>query len=334
MRDVVKQTTLWLLIVIVVAMSSMVYAACSPVPVGHAEHATKLRSVMNTKRHVDAGQASEARQPWNAVRSWAYWLDNPDLQQLGASNVDLLVIDYSANGSAARVFTRKQIDQLRQTNPQRRVVAYLSIGQAESYRGYWQKSWRPGSPDWLGAEDPHWKGNYWVRYWDPAWQGVIYPYLDAIIAAGFDGIYLDRIDAYEENYAAGHEDDMVRFVADLALYAHAHSPLGEDFGIIVQNAEELAADHPDYVHLVTGIAREEVYIRATNLPTSPATRTRVEGYLDLFQQGSHGRLVLTVDYATKADLICEALQRARTRGYVPYATQASLDRLPDSPDCS
>jgi len=269
----------------------------------------------------------EPRRPWNTVQSWAYWLDGPDLKQLSASNFDLLVIDYSADGSAAKAFNAAQIASLQRTNTQRRVVAYLNIGQAETYRSYWNKSWHPDSVSWLVAPDPDWEGDSWVRYWDCGWQQIIYRYLDAIIDAGFDGVYLDRIDAYQEDYAAGHEDAMARFVTDLASYARRHAPLGEDFGIIVQNAEELAASHQDYVHLVTGIGREEVYVRATNIPTSPGERASAERYLDVFRRESRGRLVLTVDYATKVELICEAYQRARERGYIPYVTQVGLDRL-------
>jgi len=40
-----------------------------------------------------------------------------------------------------------------------------------------------------------------VKYWNQEWQGIIYKnydsYLDKITAAGFDGVYLDIIDAFE-----------------------------------------------------------------------------------------------------------------------------------------
>lgn len=269
--------------------------------------------------------------PWRKVQSWAYWLDHPDLAQLGASRFDLLVIDPSADGSAARAFTARQIDLLRRAAPQRRVVAYLSIGQAESYRGYWQRAWRPGSPDWLGAQDPAWPGNYWVKYWQPAWQELIFQSLAAIVAAGFDGVYLDRVDAYQEGYAAGHEADMVQFVADLARYARARASLGEDFGVIVQNAEELVGDDADYGRFVTGIAREEVYVEATDSPTSQTARVEAQRYLDLFYR--RGGLVLTVDYASQLELVCSAYRLSRARGYVPYVTDVRLDRLPRDPPC-
>ncbi len=329
MPSTIRRVIIGLLGVAVVALSGLTYAACAPGIAGSSTGALNARRTMGVTKAVESERADGL--PWNEVRSWAYWLDNPDVRQLGASRFDLLVIDSSADGSAAHAFTADQIETLRRTVPRRRVVAYLSIGQAESYRGYWQRGWRPGSPGWLGAQDPAWHGNYWVRYWQPAWQEVIYRSLDAMIAAGFDGVYLDRVDAYQEEYAAGHEQDMVQFVAQLARYARARSPLGEDFGIIAQNAEELAGDHPDYVRLVTGIAREEVYLRATDIPTSRAARAQAERYLDLFLHG--GKLVLTVDYASRPELICSAYRLARAKGYIPYVTDVGLDRLPSDPGC-
>ncbi|ETR68546.1 MAG: hypothetical protein OMM_10412 [Candidatus Magnetoglobus multicellularis str. Araruama] len=60
-----------------------------------------------------------------------------------------------------------------------------------------EKNWKPGNPSFLDKENENWTGNYKVKYWDKSWWEVaIRPYLNRIIAAGFDGIYLDIIDAY------------------------------------------------------------------------------------------------------------------------------------------
>lgn len=81
------------------------------------------------------------------------------------------------------------------------VIAYMSIGEAENYRFYWKQDWKTGSPSWLREENPEWPGNYAVRYWHPDWKKIIYgnsdAYLDRILAAGFDGVYLDKIDVFE-----------------------------------------------------------------------------------------------------------------------------------------
>jgi cysteinyl-tRNA synthetase len=85
------------------------------------------------------------------------------------------------------------------------VVSYLSIGEAETYRDYWDADWdadgdgRPdaGAPAWLGDSNPAWPDNYKVRYWMPGWQRIVLQRVDALIDAGFDGAYLDIIDAWE-----------------------------------------------------------------------------------------------------------------------------------------
>ncbi|HTK12083.1 MAG TPA: MJ1477/TM1410 family putative glycoside hydrolase [Ktedonobacteraceae bacterium] len=315
--------------ILIIVLMMMSITACTTTPSEEPEKGTGMVLPPNPSTNT-AG-----RRPWNDIHNWVYWLDTPNLQQIAATNFELAVIDYSANNT---VFSAQQITALRQATCQRRVVAYLSIGEAESYRPYWQAGWQTGNPSWLGTPDVNWAKNYWVNYWDPAWQQTIYHYLDAIIAAGFDGIYLDRVDAYQEHYAAGHENDMVNFVTNIAQYARTHSPLGDDFGIIVQNAEGLAVNHPDYVHLVTGIGREEVYVKAMNKPTSDAARARTEQRLDLFRQGSRGQLVLTVDYTDQADLVSEAYEQSQAKGYVPYATTVNLNHIQTNadyePDCN
>lgn len=83
----------------------------------------------------------------------------------------------------------------------RLIICYMSIGEAENYRFYWQSEWKNTPPIWLDKENPAWKGNYKVRYWIPEWKSVIMgnseAYLDRILAAEFDGVYLDIIDAFD-----------------------------------------------------------------------------------------------------------------------------------------
>ena len=84
------------------------------------------------------------------------------------------------------------------------MLAYLSIGEAQTYRYYWKWYWGwvfgVLSPRWLGSENPEWRGNYGVRYWHEGWQKIILggenSYLERIVKAGFDGVYLDGVDEY------------------------------------------------------------------------------------------------------------------------------------------
>ncbi|MGC4039768.1 MAG: endo alpha-1,4 polygalactosaminidase [Flavobacterium sp.] len=118
-----------------------------------------------------------------------------------ATNYDALIMDLYFNDGTA--FTASEIAQLKNkaNGGKRIVISYMSIGEAEDYRSYWNPSWNSNKPSWLDAENPDWPGNYKVKYWNAEWQSIIYgnddSYLKKILNAGFDGIYLDIIDAFE-----------------------------------------------------------------------------------------------------------------------------------------
>lgn len=116
------------------------------------------------------------------------------------TNYDVLIIDAFYNEN---LYTDQDMARLRQkkNGGTRMVISYMSIGEAEEYRYYWEDSWRIGNPDWLFSENPNWPGNYKVKYWDESWQAIIYgdenSYLQKIIDSGFDGVYLDIIDGFQ-----------------------------------------------------------------------------------------------------------------------------------------
>lgn len=117
-----------------------------------------------------------------------------------ATNYDVVIMDLYLN---TEVFTAAELAQLKHkaNGGTRMLVCYMSVGEAEDYRYYWDASWSANPPAWLAAENPDWPGNYKVQYWNTEWQGIIYQnrdsYLNKIINAGFDGVYLDIIDAFE-----------------------------------------------------------------------------------------------------------------------------------------
>lgn len=118
------------------------------------------------------------------------------IEAICATNYDLVIMDLFLNEEE---FSADEIEQLRNkaNGGKRMVIAYMSIGEAEDYRYYWQAEWKRGNPSWLDKENPKWKGNYKVKYWNAEWQEIIFDYLSRITNAGFDGVYLDIIDAFE-----------------------------------------------------------------------------------------------------------------------------------------
>lgn len=280
---------------------------------------------------------------WRQVNDFLYQLQNLNLTAAGNSKFDLIIMDYSRDGSEAARHTRAQISALKNSpGGPKKILAYMSIGEAENYRWYWKNAWdanhdgQPdaGAPKWLGPSNPDWWGNYKVKYWVAGWQAIIFgsssAYLNKIIKAGFDGVYLDIIDAYEYWGPGGEsglnrasaEQDMINFVKALANYARVTKGI-PGFGIFPQNGEALSS-HPDYVQMVTGIGREDTWYDG-NTAQPPAETSAVVADLNVFKAA--GKLVLCTDYVTQAAKIDTFYAKAQAKGFVPYATVRDLNRL-------
>lgn len=258
-----------------------------------------------------------------AVTSWTYQLQNyPNrLSDIGHSGFQMAVVDYSLNGTASGEWTANEVTAAKSN---KLLIAYLSVGEAEEYRYYWQSTWRPGSPSWLVQENPDWEGNYVVRYWDATWQSIILGYLDRIIAQGFDGAYLDIIDGYYSfPTRATAKADMINWVCKINSYAKAKNPA---FKIITQNASELIWEKSGALAAcIDGTSQEETWFRATDRRTTATSRKwQIQDYNEYKRLG---KAVFTVDYARQSANIKEAYDNSRIRGYVPYVTGVNLDTL-------
>ena len=264
---------------------------------------------------------------WLTVDDFLYQLQRARPDRIGETAYDLVVVSIGAAGGS-----REVIETLKHSPGGAKIVlCYMSIGQAEDYRFYWRPEWREKPPAWLDTSDPQWAGDYWVRYWEPDWQAIIYgspdSYLDRIMDLGFDGVYLDRVDAYEYYEVQGREtaaQEMVDFVTGLAEYAREREP---GFGVFPQNAEELGVDFPNYMETVNGIGVEDLYYGypRDHEPSPPDWTAQRESILD--QWVAAGKLVLTIDYTRVREQIDDAYARAQARGYVPFVTVRSLGQL-------
>jgi len=271
-----------------------------------------------------------------------YWLANIDLDQVQKSPFKYVIIDYSADGSEAKEFSREKIENLRNSLPEKRVVlSYLSIGEAEDYRFYWNKSWKPapspphwqGNPSFLGPENQRWKGNYIVDYRDPQWRKIIYSYLDRIMDRGFDGIYMDRIDSYITLQQAPYNiknarDEMEKFVKDISRYTRSKRP---GFKIFVQNAEELARNpdgsiNREYLDAIEGIGKESTFYYATHRRSESNIQETVK-HLQIFED--NGKMVFTIDYPNMyhSNEVKWIYSQARRFGFIEYCGTPELNKM-------
>ena len=288
------------------------------------------------QQSADQAKVLERRARLGAARSWGYQLRIRNLEPLAASTADVLVIDhgYAAKHRGKTMFDVAEVEALKTKADGRRrlVLAYLSIGEAEQYRFYWQAAWcqRANAPGWMGAVNPNWPGNYPVRFWDPGWQRLILDpvegYLAKIQAQGFDGIYLDRTDVYGEwGQENGHaEADMIRFLTAIADAARAKDPR---FLVVMQNAEELLR-HARVRNILDGMAKEDLLygLKFTEAPNSAAdVRSAVE---DLQRAKADKIPVFAVEYLADRAKIAAARKRLLGLGFVPTFAPRLLGSLP------
>lgn len=331
------------------ATLSVSEASRVPPPAGTAPLAGKRKTIIVPKPHVAASPSPApstrssgpaAATPSGPITSWGYQLQNLDIDNAAHSPFDALVIDTTLDGSDDTALTATDLARLKRKSDgtRRHVFAYLSIGEAESYRSYWDKQWKRSKPPWLLGENPDWKENYAVCFWDPGWQGIMCgspeARLDRVIAAGFDGVYLDKCDVFDDlkrRYkaeAASRSDiqgDMVAFIASMSSYAKARNP---SFKVIMQNAEDLL-ERDDLRAVLDGIAKEEL-VYGADTPGKLNKADDFESSRDMLNlMRADGKLVLVVEYLDDRTKIEHAAQTVDPLGFVLYIApkNRNLDRL-------
>jgi len=302
------------------------------------------------------GFATGAPGQLSTVNDWLYVLQpgtlGAGLPEIGATSFDAVVIDYSSDGGPSGEFTAQEIATLKATG--KVVLAYLSIGEAESYRWYWNPIWNdepapdPDAPSWLGPFNPSFPDNFKVRYWETGWENLLFgttsgpskSSLDRILDQGFDGIYLDIIDAFDfwpatsppERTRAQARIEMMDLVHDLATYARVTRGFPgflvfpQNGGDIIRNdGGTLDAAGQAYLAAIDGIGVEDLFYDEFS-PQSPASVQFRTGVLDQYRMA--GNLVVAVDYVWDASdpgsganvtRYNDFHTLARGEGYVAYA---------------
>ena len=269
-----------------------------------------------------------------SVKTWAYQLKDVSqdkIDKVAASPFDMVIIDSSMfpNGKEIRL-TREQIESMKKKpdGSRRLVVAYFSAGECEDFRYYWKPEWNKKHPSWVSKVDKQWKGDYVVQYWQPEWQRIVFgtpeSLIDRIIDAGFDGISIDRVDAY---YYFGDTEQrrqqMIDLVRKMTTYVRSKKP---DAVILAQNAEELI-DHNDYLESIDAIVKEDLIfgISHTEKRNPEGDITHSTKLLDTAKKA--GKHIFVVEYLAKKENIATARAFMNEHKFVLYVGQRDLYEL-------
>lgn len=300
----------------------------------------------------------------SSVRFFAYQIQG--LTEPGAidslcnSVYDMVVLEPTRTERGATDFnTAGMVAQVKASQgtalPNKIVLAYIDIGEAEEWRTYWQSWWVPptetsrGMPDFLIAPDPDgWSGCYPVAYWDPRWQEIVVDgdssLLKMAIADGFDGVYMDWVEAYyflsavADSEGVRSDSAMISFISHIRNVARSINP---NFLVVPQNAAWLPVEREEdsiYYQYIDAIGQECLSFRgeadvpwgdpnAGDIPTPSSERTELTNVLQEYR--ARGKPVFIIDYAQIPANINSAYDYAYSQGFIPFVTQTPLDRLPN-----
>ena len=291
---------------------------------------------------------SVSKKSLNEISAWCYQLQGQNgaplkIEELEKLSCDLLVTDYSATGSEKDEWKKSDVKRLQKSG--KTVLSYLSIGEAEDVRFYFKSL----DKKLIHSENQDWQGNFKVYFWEREWQEIIFKYLDRIINQGFDGVYLDIIDAYfyfglKENGGLGLRreaaQDMIEFVDKIARHAR-FTRNKKDFLIFVQNAsaitesESFPLDAKEnslllkqlqdrYFNSINAIGVEDVFFRGKEKNNNPYNPDPfVLKYLEEFKQ--RGILVFSLEYIQSDVLVDQYFKVAGKKGFIPLAVERSLN---------
>jgi len=71
------------------------------------------------------------------------------------------------------------------------LLAYINAGYAEEWRPYWESMVEAG----IVHGETEYEGEHLVEYWSPEWRDMILSTALDYLADGYDGVYLDNMDA-------------------------------------------------------------------------------------------------------------------------------------------
>lgn len=297
-------------------------------------------------------QASEVARP----RNFAYVLQAENLaptrsaavECLTACGRDWIILDTSFSSEEGGAWSKAEIMQIRAGQTGRKLLAYLSIGEAEDYRAYWKREWdadRNGKPDakapaWLREENPDWKGNYRVCYWQEAWQKIALHQVQQAMQQGFDGVYLDLVDAFEtfeydprtkdwsdhrRNPESGktYREDMITWVKRIQACARLEHPGAL---VIPQNGAQLLED-TDFLAAIDAIGVEDLFTDGNKIQ-KPKSSGYTLGFLRKAIAGE--KPVLLIEYATKREAKQHASSAAGQNKLILLLTDRHLKTLGES----
>jgi len=222
-------------------------------------------------------------------QDWILFTNGSDINQLLSIKSNIVVSDYSADGTEKTEFSYSDISQLKSTG--KKVFAYVNLGIAENWRFYWKNL----NKSIILSPLEGWKGEYYVKYWYREWYDVMRNYLNRVKKSGFDGVMFDWTNVYKhetlQKITGKSEKDL-----KIAMFELINT-LTRDFNnfqFALVNGEEILNDYPILVNRVKYVVVESLFFDRLKPNTlSDAFQQRIKILTNVQKMGV---TVLSVEY--------------------------------------
>ncbi len=213
--------------------------------------------------------------------------------------------------------------------PGQRVLAYLSLGEVHESRDYFQAL--AANRGALLGRNPHWPGAWRVNPEHTVWRDMLVERLvGSFLAMGYDGLFLDTLDAAEELERSKALPGARQAMIDLVALIHARYPQAR---IVANGGLALV---PAIVPCLSAFAVESIVTdydferKAYRWRQASEARSRVAEFQAL--QHQYGLPVLVLEYRPAGDRVgrVRATTAMRAAGFVPFVSGIDLDQLPGS----
>lgn len=253
--------------------------------------------------------------------TWVCQFQNFSPKLILKTTFDIVSVDYSYDGSADKVLNQKDVEKMKEGA--KIVLAYINVGYAEDWRFYWDDI---KNATFVGNADSRWKDEYKILdFSNLTWEKVIHEYVNKIKSQGFDGVYLDGVDAYESfPDAALHALEMIDLIKKIREW------IG-DGKISILNGYNLVDYDPSIANVVNFVSVESLFYKKTAKRKSSYYGPIIKKLGDFMLSGAK---ILSLDYVDDGSgynvggenikRIVDYIRLSRQNGFIPYAARKNM----------
>jgi polysaccharide biosynthesis protein PelA len=199
-------------------------------------------------------------------------------------------------------------------------IAYLNIGEAETYRWYYSDI----QPGWLFGKNPNWPDHYYIDVNNAEWQQLILErILPRIFRKNFAGVFLDMVDVASPDLHPSTREGVIALIGRIRrAYPQKAIIMNDGTFLVDQVSSSIDGLCVESVFASYDFKSKKYYVR-----TKSEADERCKELTGIAKR--FGTRIFLIDYAAP-DAVATKLSvmaQARQYGFVPFVGTINLDSI-------